>query len=79
MRGSISLQRLYSICARELPRKPVHRLVYIPAWAIDKNRYWKTNPISITIDEANLIIIDCIDQSIKIDTDTVLGLNCYRF
>ena len=29
---------------------------------------------SITIDKANLTIIDCIDQSIKIDTHTVLGL-----
>ena len=33
----------------------------------------------ITIDKADLSIIDCIDQSIKIDTHTVLGLNCYRF
>ena len=29
---------------------------------------------SITIDKANLTIINCIDQSIKIDTHTVLGL-----
>ena len=34
---------------------------------------------SITINKANLIIIDCIDQSIKVDTHTVPCLNCYRF
>ena len=29
--------------------------------------------------KSNLIIIDCIDQSIKINTHTVVSLNCYRF
>lgn len=34
---------------------------------------------SITIYKVKSIIMDCIDQSIKTDTHTVLGLDCYRF
>ena len=34
---------------------------------------------STAINKANLMIINYIDQSIKIDTHTVLGRNCYRF
>ena len=60
---------------------PCMRACYIPTMPCHNPRRGQSikidigKPIdkSITIDKANLIIIDCIDQSIKIDTHTVCG------
>ena len=57
------------------------RIVFSPEWARFRLKIDIGKPIdkSIIIDEANLIIVDCIDQSIKIGTHTVLDLNSDRF
>ena len=67
------------------PSSPVGLLIVgllCPAWPVDKIRYRKPIDKSLSIDKVILIYIDCIDQSMKFDTQHFFFLkwvDFYRF